>query len=178
MTKGNLGTEFNWSEQAASWKGVDFNEEDYVTKLEMRSCQLVMDLQEIRPVMASSLRILDLRGNRGITGNIRLLSNCVNLQSLMITTSDGVVGDISALGSCRELVDIVLYLTGVSGNVASLSALVMLKKINFRSCKDITGDVSALTSCPKLQVITLGDTHVTGDKRVLEKSFPTASISL
>ena len=89
------------------------------------------------------MKSLDWSGS-GITGDIGLLSENINLNSLVIFKCPNIKGDITGLSEMTDLEDLSLCECNISGDICGLTGLNNLEDLNINSCELICGELNML----------------------------------
>jgi len=99
------------------------------SELNLANLGLAAPLAELAPaleVCGPRLRVLDLSGNREVSGGLEALGACAVLETLKLT-----------------------YCRGLTGDLGPLQGLTQLTHLHLDECRGLTGDKNALTEAAK-----------------------------
>jgi hypothetical protein len=186
-------------------EGVECDERGRITKISWRSKNLNGSLSMLGDVMERMprLQVLDLLGNKLLTGNIGQLNLPVGMQTLNFAGNDGLTGAVDKLvlpegmqtvnfDGCNGLTgdlaqwhlpvgmkDLNLCRTKVAGAVNKLLLPEGMQSVNFFQCYNLTGDLAQWHLPVGMKDLNLRSTQVTGavDKLLLPNGMKTMDFS-
>ena len=157
-------------------------------------CELRCDIGvQLAPLLGPRLVSLQLEGNNGVSGNIKVLAGCPLLEEALISVTAlvgdisvftgcpglkhvslgggrgrlPITGDIACFKSCPLLVSVKVFKAAVTGDVGCFGGCPDLEHVSINK-STVSGNVAVFSACPKLQNVTLSLTRVTGSIRAFE----------
>ena len=156
------------------------------SELNLANLGLAAPLAELAPALemcGPRLRVLDLSGNQGLSGDLEVLSACAKLETLKLNKEHRagmghssrekqiwIKGDLGALKGLTKLKYLDLnHLEGLTGDLGPLKGMSQLTHLNLGGCTRLTGDLGPLQGMSQLTYLYLFDCEgLTGDLAPLE----------